>query len=111
MKSIILFFTFLCCVSACKKSGSDDAGVTYTKIEYTGATILSEARRLLSAAGAGNKIIFAGGISTGGYSKTIDIYDISSNAWTTTVLSEARGDLAAAAAGNKIVFAGGYKGS
>jgi hypothetical protein len=32
----------------------------FTKIEYTGSTIFSEARNSLSAAGAGNKIVFAG---------------------------------------------------
>ncbi|WP_345954431.1 kelch repeat-containing protein [Mucilaginibacter sp. PAMB04168] len=85
---------------------------TYNKIEYTGTASLSEARENFAAAGIGSKIVFAGGFSyttakDGKYSKTVDIYNTSTNAWTTAQLSEAREGLAAAAAGNKILFAGG----
>jgi hypothetical protein len=79
----------------------------YTKIEYTGSTVLSEARTGLSAAAAGNKIVYGGGNIVGGYSKTVDINDVSTNIWTTNQLIEARAYFSAAAAGNKILFAGG----
>jgi len=77
---------------------------------------LSEAREYHAAATVGNKIFFAGGDSNlnlvynnvyVGVSKTVDIYDVISNTWTTTHLSEARTNLAGAAARNKVFFAGG----
>jgi Kelch motif len=44
---------------------------------------LSEAGIQIAAAGAGNKIVFAGGYSaSNGFSKTVDIYDVSTGAWT-----------------------------
>jgi len=67
---------------------------------------LSEARFGLAAAAAGNKVVFAGGVTTS-VSKTVDIYHVSTNSLSTAQLSEARSGLAAAAAGNKILFAGG----
>ena len=48
-----------------------------------------------------------GGLQNTVPSKTVDIYDIVTNAWTTAQLSEARAHLAGAATGNKIVFGGG----
>ena len=72
---------------------------------------LSEARYNLAGAAAGNKIVFAGGNSSNSgnqESKTVDIYDIRTNSWSTAQLSEARQGLVAASAGNKIFFAGGY---
>lgn len=85
---------------------------------------LSVARYALSCAGAGTKIVFAGGlcvskspigllttmISDGTTAfQNADIYDITSNLWTAqpNALSVGRYVGAAAAAGNKIVFAGG----
>jgi len=45
---------------------------------------------------------FAGGTDNSGFStRTVDIYDAPSNAWTTAQLSEARLDFAGAAAGKK----------
>ncbi len=69
---------------------------------------LSEARGGVVAASAGNKILFAGGSNIHGFSKTVDIYDVTTNVWTTAQLSQARFELTAASAGNKILFAGGY---
>jgi kelch-like protein 20 len=37
---------------------------------------LSQARRYLAAAAAGNKIIFAGGTPDNGYSKVVDIFEL-----------------------------------
>ncbi len=76
------------------------------EVEYTGSATIP-ARAGLVAAGAGNKIVFAGG---SGPSAEVDIYDVTTNSWTQWHLSVARSALAAAAAGNKIVFAGGYDG-
>lgn len=76
---------------------------------------LSLARQGLAAATLGNKVFFAGG----GYlnssanwvnSDVVDIYDNSTNTWSTSKLSEGRMDLAAISIGNKIYFAGGRSG-
>ena len=42
-----------------------------------------------------------------GYSNAVDIYNTSTNTWSTATLSQARDYLAAAAAGNEVFFAGG----
>jgi hypothetical protein len=71
---------------------------------------LSEPKSYFVAASAGNKIVFAGGwLAIGaGYSGTADIYDITTNTWSTANLSEQyRQGMAAASVGNKIFFAGG----
>lgn len=79
----------------------------------TGAGQLSVGRTRLAAAGAGTKVVFAGGYSADGVaSDAVDIYDVATGKWSSTgtgagQLSVARRDLAAAAAGNLIVFAGG----
>jgi hypothetical protein len=67
---------------------------------------LSQARYGIAAAAAGNKMVFAGGL-TPTYSAVVDIYDIATNQWSTAALSQARGNVSAGAAGNKIAFAGG----
>jgi hypothetical protein len=69
---------------------------------------LSEARTMISVASAGNKILFAGGLTSAGTpSSTVDIYDISTQLWSTTQLSVARSGIEAVSVGNKIYFAGG----
>ncbi len=74
---------------------------------------LSQGRAALSAAAAGNKVLFAGGfyfLNNFGdllFSSVVDIYDVSTNTWSTSSLSIPRGMLTATAAGNKIYFAGG----
>jgi hypothetical protein len=102
LKSIlpVIALVLLMKATSCKKSSDP--------VSYSGSTMLSESRASLAAAGAGNKVFFAGGLGNNGASKTVDIYDIPSNTWTTALLSEARGSLAGAAAGNKILFAGGF---
>jgi hypothetical protein len=74
---------------------------------------LSQARTGVAAASAGNKVFFAGGCSLdGGLCQTpsalVDVYDASTNIWSTTSLSEARIGLAAASVGDKGLFSGGY---
>jgi hypothetical protein len=63
----------------------------------------------IAVASAGNKILFAGGHNSLQTipSSVVDIYDISTQTWSTTQLSIARYGIAAIAAGNKVYFAGG----
>jgi hypothetical protein len=70
---------------------------------------LSITRGEVAIASAGNKILFAGGyISSGSYSSSrVDIFDITTNSWTTAELSQPRFNMATAVLGNKIFFAGG----
>jgi hypothetical protein len=44
-------------------------------------------------------------------SKVVDIFDVSTNMWTTDSLSIARADLGAATLGNLVIFAGGWDGT
>jgi hypothetical protein len=84
---------------------------------------LSQRRTEIAAAAVGDKVLFAGGLEIielfpspfdpvimNAYS-VVDIYDISTQTWTTANLSEARGGMAYAVAGNKAFFAGGYNGA
>ncbi|MEO7292369.1 MAG: kelch repeat-containing protein, partial [Ginsengibacter sp.] len=68
---------------------------------------LSETRNAMAVASSGNKILFAGGYTGAGPSSRVDIYDITTNTWSTAALSKARYDISAAALNNKIYFAGG----
>jgi hypothetical protein len=88
---------------------------------------LSQARDYLAAVTVGNKIYFAGGGTwgpiTGGVpvsgwppngnyyigSDVVDIYDNSTNSWSSIRLSEGRFELSATVANDKIYFAGGLK--
>ncbi len=82
--------------------------------EWSTAT-LSQSRDDLAAVAAGNDVFFAGGYTynsgTGGaFSNVVDIYNMSTNTWSTATLSLGRSGLAAATAGNDVVFAGGDNG-
>jgi hypothetical protein len=71
---------------------------------------LSLRRYYVAAASAGNKIVFAGGNADGIIlSSRVDIYDTSTQTWSTAELSEARTGIGAVTVGNKILFAGGAK--
>jgi len=62
----------------------------------------------LVSATASNKILFAGGVRDTGNGARVDIYDITTNKWSTAELSKGdRQGIAVAAVGNKIFFAGG----
>lgn len=100
MKYVLVLFTLvnLLSISSCQPS------------------TLSVARYSLAAAGAGNKIVFAGGRyfsnPSVNYVAIVDVYDVLTGTWNSTStgvgqLSVARDGLAAASAGNKVVFAGG----
>lgn len=69
---------------------------------------LSLGRSEISAASAGDKVIFAGG-RTNWQSVTdvIDIYHLNSGTWSTARLSEPRSNMSVVTAGDKIYFAGG----
>ncbi len=74
---------------------------------------MSTAGSNIAAATVGNKVFFAGG--DGGFARsteiererTVDIYDLTTNAWSRTSMSEGRSGLTAVAANNKVYFAGG----
>lgn len=70
---------------------------------------LSELRYGVAVASAGNKILFAGGIRNGDpfFSSRVDIYNITTQTWSTSELSLRRTGIAAIASGSKIFFAGG----
>jgi len=73
---------------------------------------LSEPRGFLSAATIGNKVFFAGGYNFPinstpiASSSKVDIYDLSTNQWSTANLSSPTSNLVATTAGNKIYFTG-----
>ena len=85
---------------------------------------LSEPRSSIASAVAGNKILFAGGIKdvkweNSGWdygpvytsSSRVDIYDVSTEAWTTTEMPESlhfTNNRQAAVVGNKVFFAGSH---
>jgi hypothetical protein len=56
-------------------------------------------------------MFFAGGFTGSVWSNAVDIYDVTTNIWTTATLSVGRRGLAGAGSGNKIVFAGGQSGN
>jgi hypothetical protein len=77
-------------------------------LSLTPVAILSEARNGITTASANNKLLFAGGIPySNGTGSKVDIYDLSSQSWTTAELSIPRSFLSVAVSGDKIFFAGG----
>ena len=106
--------------------GDNDWGETTSRVDIYdvdrnswSVAELSKGREYLAAATVGDKVLFAGGTSwetsasghsTWVTSNVVDIYDNTTNSWTTASLSESRSDLTATTAGSKIYFAGGYAG-
>ncbi len=73
---------------------------------------LSQARQDPAAASVGTTAIFAGGFYSipqgdNGPSNVVDMYNASTNVWSTTTLSDPRVDIAATTVGEKAIFAGG----
>ena len=68
---------------------------------------LSQPRDGIAVGSAGSKIVFAGGSQ----SSRVDIYDITTDSWSTSELSVGRQDIAVVSSGNKIFFAGGWEGN
>ncbi|HWC53661.1 MAG TPA: PKD domain-containing protein [Chitinophagaceae bacterium] len=103
------------------EGATDDDTLLVTTSNYNRPTVaaqlipvgnLSIKRKLGAVVVSGNKIFFAGGTtpptSPGLHpSSRVDIYDVTTNAWSTAELSEARWGLTAVASGNKVYFAGG----
>ena len=91
-----------------------DSNRAQVTVQLIPVGILSKARVGISVASAGNKIVFAGGYeingSSGFRSSRIDIYDISTNTWSTAELCVPRDDMAAITSGNKVFFGGGEVG-
>ncbi|HMK03568.1 MAG TPA: kelch repeat-containing protein [Ferruginibacter sp.] len=72
---------------------------------------LTQPRTKMAVAAAGNKILYAGGITnTGIVSSRVDIYDISTNTWSNASLSVGRYYIGSVTVGDKIFFAGGETG-
>ncbi len=75
---------------------------------------LSHWRSDISIASANNKILFAGGnnfTDIGFVYSTVDIYDITTNSWSTSSLSQQKYGMGVAVLGSKIFFAGGFTGN
>jgi hypothetical protein len=70
---------------------------------------LSEARVIITAVAAGDKIFFAGGEVGDGTLPvtTVDIYNVTTNQWSTSQLSTAGHSITAATVADKVLFAGG----
>jgi hypothetical protein len=73
---------------------------------------LSVPRWQIATIAAGNKVFFAGGgyyddSDNGSSYNTVDIFDITTNQWSTGSLTGRRHNVAAATVGNKVFFAGG----
>lgn len=100
--------------------GSTLSGVISTRVDIYDVAAnswstaeLTQPRANIAAASAGDKILFAGGGDANpwdynGNSDRVDIYEVSSNTWSTAKLSIPRGGIKAATTGNKILFAGGW---
>jgi hypothetical protein len=72
---------------------------------------LSIPRIAIATVTAGNKIFFAGGANDTTVLSRVDIYDMSSQSWSTAELSIPREVGGAVACGNKVLFAGGVNGA
>ncbi len=68
---------------------------------------LSPDRLYMSSTAVGNDVFFAGGSVSGGYSNTVNIYDVATNTWSTQTLSQARSSITAISVGEYAIFAGG----
>jgi Secretion system C-terminal sorting domain/Kelch motif len=83
---------------------------TTTIIAQFSTLNLSEGRCCMASVTAGNRIFFGGGVKSLGIvvaSKTVDIFNLATQQWTTAQLSVPRSGIAAAQLGKKILFAGG----
>jgi PKD domain/Kelch motif len=96
------------------KAVSTNCGTNRPELNATRIPVgnLSKPRSAIAVASAGNKILFAGGISNDEPygSSRVEIYDIVTNSWSTAELSAARYSITAISVGNKILFGGGFSG-
>jgi N-acetylneuraminic acid mutarotase len=89
---------------------SDSISVISGPATLTSIGLLSRAKQVVPATAA-DKLVFAGGLIYDGNkwypTPSVDIYNLSTNMWSTAALSEARGGMTVATVGNKILYAGG----
>lgn len=104
-------------VSSASLSNCDVSGRPLINAQLTPIGTLSEPRVYPAVAGAGNKIVFAGGVKDwicgadyGIASAAVDIFDISTHNRSTAHLSVPRWGMGVVACGTKIFFAGGEDG-
>jgi hypothetical protein len=73
-------------------------------------TTLSQPRAALAATSIGDLVLFGGDRnSSNGASKVVDVYNVSSNRWTTATLSQPGSRLTATSVANRFaLFAGGF---
>ena len=95
--------------------GTNDVNVNILNVSNntwtTGSLSLSRAN--VATGGVDQKLFFAGGVNDGEirnvyFLNGVDIYNETSNSWSTGALSEGRNSLAVGSAGHVIAFAGGY---
>lgn len=87
-----------------------DVNKNYWITDNNAVSSLSEPRFGLSAESTNGLVLFAGGETSYGYSRRVDIYNVNMREWSTDNLSEARTGMAVTKSGNFILFAGGKNG-
>ncbi|HEX5024767.1 MAG TPA: kelch repeat-containing protein [Agriterribacter sp.] len=104
-------------VNAASLSNCDVGGRPLINAQLSQIGTLSEARAAPAVAGAGDKIVFAGGLKDwicgpdyGIASSAVDIFDINTHSQSTAHLSVARWGMGVVACGTKLFFAGGENG-
>ena len=76
---------------------------------WSAASLIANRGSFQAAVSCGSQVLFGGGLdsTTGLTSSSVDIYDTSTQIWTTAALSQARSRLAATSAGSLVFFGGG----
>lgn len=78
-------------------------------LTQSSSNYLNPARGDIAGAYTSGRFYFGGGES-GGPSANVDIFDTTTNTWSTSLLSSPRDNLAAASLTDRVVFAGGSNG-
>lgn len=97
---------------------SDVVDIYDAATDHWSTATLSQARAGATAAAVGNLAIFAGGSPQGSNqplsipleTDAVDIYDASTDHWSTATLSQSRLGMAATTVGQRVIFAGGFYG-
>ena len=118
----ICIFSAIFLISSCKDddTGGPDTPIdNYKSVKHVATGELSKRRRLLTAVAVGDKVLFAGGLTSiyypvpGGGEVTythynrVDIYDTKSGTWSIDSISIPRSRIGSVSAGMKAYFAGG----
>jgi N-acetylneuraminic acid mutarotase len=100
-----------------EQTHSDRVDISNTTNGSWNTATLSQSRCCLAATSVGNLVLFGGGCKQGNvpscylneFSKVVDVFNVTSNTWTTATLSQARAYLAATSVDNRyVLFGGGY---